>query len=665
MPAPTTQSRQALRNRFVRHAIPTEKDFADLINASLNLADDGVVKLPDQPLGLVRQKQDQAVLRLYASPDADWTAWQMQLIGGIDKPGLGFSNQAGASALVLEGTSGHVGVGTTSPTARLTVCEANGSPAAANSGSLLIDHEDSGGASSIVFRSKVERGNDFAYIEYRDKNPALPNSQAGLLTIGIENETDDHLALMPSGNVGIATKTPAAKLHVGGSMRVDTDLTVLGALSASGNVGIGTTTPVQKLTVEGQWGDSVPKDSQSDLRRAGQIAIKSNVPQLDFIDPDSNQGDWAIQVNDGRMCFIRSPFEVTMILQPGGNVSIGADSNSHKLHVAGTMKVDSSLTVQGALSTSGNVGIGTSTAEQRLVVDGGDGWSSSKVSGSGLSHGGAIAIRSKGPQLDFIDTDNGMDWAIHIDNNVLYFMHDPFEDTLKLDARSNSVGIRGQLDVKGNIATEGSLTAKRNIATEGSLTAKGNITTGGDLTAAGGVTGSKYIAVNNADNTFGINVDAAGVYFRLASSRHKQYREIIWDGDNNWEFSSDETLKTDIEGVAGILQRLVQIDVKSYRWKGDEPTERKQVGFIAQQVQEVFPDLVKGGESGDDDGTNKLRLNYTGIGVLAVGAIKELQALFDQELAALRAELAELRLQRAPAHGDEAAAPASPTEVLP
>jgi hypothetical protein len=546
MPAPTTQSRQALRNRFVRHAIPTEKDFADLINASLNLADDGVVKLPDQPLGLVRQKQDQAVLRLYASPDADWTAWQMQLIGGIDKPGLGFSNQAGASALVLEGTSGHVGVGTTSPTARLTVCEANGSPAAANSGSLLIDHEDSGGASSIVFRSKVDRGNDFAYIEYRDKNPALSTSQAGLLTIGIDNDQDDHLALMPSGNVGIATKAPGAKLHV-----------------------------------------------------------------------------------------------------------------------AGTMKVDSDLTVQGALSTSGNVGIGTSTAEQRLVVDGGDGWSSSKVSGSGLSHGGAIAIRSKGPQLDFIDTDNGMDWAIHIDNNVLYFMHDPFEDTLKLDARSNSVGIRGQLDVKGNIATEGSLTAKGNITTGGSLTAKGNITTGGDLTAAGGVTGSKYIAVNNADNTFGINVDAAGVYFRLASSRHKQYREIIWDGDNNWEFSSDETLKTDIEGVAGILQRLVQIDVKSYRWKGDEPTERKQVGFIAQQVQEVFPDLVKGGESGDDDGTNKLRLNYTGIGVLAVGAIKELQALFDQELAALRAELAELRLQRAPAHGDEAAAPASPTEVLP
>jgi hypothetical protein len=276
MPAPTTQSRQALRNRFVRHAIPTEKDFADLINASLNLADDGVVKLPDQPLGLVRQKQDQAVLRLYASPDADWTAWQMQLIGGIDKPGLGFSNQAGASALVLEGTSGHVGVGTTSPTARLTVCEANGSPAAANSGSLLIDHEDSGGASSIVFRSKVERGNDFAYIEYRDKNPALPNSQAGLLTIGIENETDDHLALMPSGNVGIATKTPAAKLHVGGSMRVDTDLTVLGALSASGNVGIGTTTPVQKLTVEGQWGDSVPtKRSQTCRPNRHQIECSS------------------------------------------------------------------------------------------------------------------------------------------------------------------------------------------------------------------------------------------------------------------------------------------------------------------------------------------------------------------------------------------------------
>ncbi len=49
MPRPTTKSRQELRSRFVRNAIPTEMDFADLINAGLNQADDGLLKLPDQP----------------------------------------------------------------------------------------------------------------------------------------------------------------------------------------------------------------------------------------------------------------------------------------------------------------------------------------------------------------------------------------------------------------------------------------------------------------------------------------------------------------------------------------------------------------------------------------------------------------------------------------
>jgi len=67
---PTSKSRQELRSRFVRNAIPTEADFADLIAASLNQADDGVLKLPDQPLGLVRQKPDQPVLRFFADPAA-------------------------------------------------------------------------------------------------------------------------------------------------------------------------------------------------------------------------------------------------------------------------------------------------------------------------------------------------------------------------------------------------------------------------------------------------------------------------------------------------------------------------------------------------------------------------------------------------------------------
>ncbi|MFN7820747.1 MAG: glycine-rich protein [Cyanobacteriota bacterium] len=287
MPTSNNKKRQELRNSFVNNAIPTEKDFADLINASLNLAEDGVLKLADQSLGLVRQKPAATPVLSFLEESATEATWRIQL-QSAGKAGFALADQTNTTRLFLDQTTGNLGLGTSDPKAKLTISEQTGTLAGSNSASLLIDHENSGGASSIVFRSKVERGNDFAYIEYRDKNPALSTSQAGLLTIGIENDTDDHLALMPSGNVGIATRTPSAKLHVAGAMRVDAGLTVQGALSASGKVVIG------------------PPGDASDLPSAGDLAIRSGQPMLDFIDTDPNQKDWRIFANESKLLFVSS-----------------------------------------------------------------------------------------------------------------------------------------------------------------------------------------------------------------------------------------------------------------------------------------------------------------------------------------------------------------------
>jgi hypothetical protein len=306
MPNPTTKSRQELRSRFGRNAIPTETDFADLIGASLNLADDGLRKLPNEPLGLVRQQPDQPLLRFFADPTAEESVWQMSLSGLQGAGALGFTNQSGMSVLQLEAT-GNVGIGTTLPEHNLTVeatythgakascsrltskgalaikgnapqldfldtsnggsdrdwaihandgrlyfihspweysnlvidassetakvgigthfpkgklhlLEAKGTLASAKEGTLVIEHADSGGYSSVVFQSTVARDSDFAYMEYREKNPN--STEAGLLTIGIQNDADDHIALMPSGNVGINTTTPGYRLHVNGTTGV-------------------------------------------------------------------------------------------------------------------------------------------------------------------------------------------------------------------------------------------------------------------------------------------------------------------------------------------------------------------------------------------------------------------------------------------------------------
>jgi len=103
----------------------------------------------------------------------------------------------------------------------LNIIEASGTIAGASTGSIMIDHENNGGASSIVFRSKVNRDNDFGYIQYQDSSSVGASGENARLIIGTQNETEDNLILQPNnGNVGIGTNTPSQKLTVQGNMVV-------------------------------------------------------------------------------------------------------------------------------------------------------------------------------------------------------------------------------------------------------------------------------------------------------------------------------------------------------------------------------------------------------------------------------------------------------------
>lgn len=67
-------------------------------------------------------------------------------------------------AICMESNSRKVGVGTASLRTKLPILELTGSAASAAVGSLHIDHNDSGGASSIVFRSKGNAESDYAFL---------------------------------------------------------------------------------------------------------------------------------------------------------------------------------------------------------------------------------------------------------------------------------------------------------------------------------------------------------------------------------------------------------------------------------------------------------------------------------------------------------------------
>ena len=66
-------------------------------------------------------------------------------------------------------------------------------------------------------------------------------------------------------------------------------------------------------------------------------------------------------------------------------------------------------------------------------------------------------------------------------------------------------------------------------------------------------------------------------------------RTATWDGDSNWDYSSDKKLKTNILDEKNILERLIQLNVKNYNWKDKPDQNPKPIGFIAQDVKPLFP----------------------------------------------------------------------------
>lgn len=103
-------------------------------------------------------------------------------------------------------------------------------------------------------------------------------------------------------------------------------------------------------------------------------------------------------------------------------------------------------------------------------------------------------------------------------------------------------------------------------------------------------------------------------------------------GGGSWAVSSDARLKTDVTPLDGALDRLLALRSVEYSYINPDPAKRpagRQIGFIAQEVAEVFPAWV----STDDEGF--FAVAPQGFEALTVQALRELQ----DENASLKASL--------------------------
>jgi hypothetical protein len=111
---------------------------------------------------------------------------------------------------------------------------------------------------------------------------------------------------------------------------------------------------------------------------------------------------------------------------------------------------------------------------------------------------------------------------------------------------------------------------------------------------------------------------AANFQLLLANSLRTYFSYV----DGSLHPISDGRVKTNIQPLPPVLDKLLQLQAVTYMMKDAEPGQRRSMGFLAQNVQKYFPTLVSPGMNNTAD---LLGLNYSGFNVIAIKGIQEEQ----------------------------------------
>jgi hypothetical protein len=131
-----------------------------------------------------------------------------------------------------------------------------------------------------------------------------------------------------------------------------------------------------------------------------------------------------------------------------------------------------------------------------------------------------------------------------------------------------------------------------------------------------------------AEPTMSLTADGKVGLMASGTTGHKLYVIGSAFASGGFYSQSDGTFKKGVETIKSALTVVHQLRGVSYKWKKDEYKEKDfpdgtHYGVIAQEIEQVLPDLVKTDEVGDK------AVNYTELIALLIEAIKEQQAQID------------------------------------
>jgi hypothetical protein len=150
--------------------------------------------------------------------------------------------------------------------------------------------------------------------------------------------------------------------------------------------------------------------------------------------------------------------------------------------------------------------------------------------------------------------------------------------------------------------------------------------------------------IKQSSETYPLN--GGGLRFeRTTNSNHwdigtdeGDWLEIAYNGVSKGTFNtlngtyspvSDIRMKKDIENIGTMMPAIMQLRAKTYHYKDNEKDAMLSYGFIAQDVEKLFPEFVS------VTGPDKMRtLAYQNFSVIAIKALQEQQEQIEQLKAA-------------------------------
>jgi hypothetical protein len=143
------------------------------------------------------------------------------------------------------------------------------------------------------------------------------------------------------------------------------------------------------------------------------------------------------------------------------------------------------------------------------------------------------------------------------------------------------------------------------------------------------------VQLGASTNPLVVNANATGALV-IASFRRNTVVKATIDINGAYGSASDIKLKENINLLPDALEKVCQLQPKTFNWKSDT-NKKLTTGFIAQDVELILPDLVS--ELVEDDKSITKSLHMTGLVPYLVSAVKSL----NNKVTTLESELAEIK----------------------